>query len=657
MADDAAAAAKAAKAKAYAAQNRAAALEVPEGMLDPSEAGISKNEKKRRIKLIQKALKNKGKPKQKQGPGKKKGGSKKEEEDPTDPTAYFDNRVAAMKRLEDAGSTAYPHKFHISMLVPEFCKTYAHLANEECADATVSIAGRVMSRRAASGRLVFYDLRADGAKVQVMCDFKKFADEAAFTALRDMVRRGDIIGITGVPSRTKRGELSIIPTNGLLLAPCLHMLPKTYTGLSNQETRYRQRYLDLILNDSTRRVFETRARIVSYVRRFLDSRGFLEVETPMMNMIAGGATAKPFETHHEALDMKLYMRVAPELYLKQCIVGGLDRVYEIGRQFRNEGIDMTHNPEFTTCEFYQAYADYNDLMAMTEEMVSGMVYEMFGTYKIPYHNNGADKDPVMIDFEAPWARVEMVAGLEEKLGKTFPEDLSTDAARQFLDDLVVELGVKCGSPRTTARLLDKLVGDFLEEDIISPTFIINHPEICSPLAKYHRDKKGLTERFELFVCQKELINAYTELNNPHVQRERFIEQMKDKTAGDDEAQQHDEGFCVALEHGLAPTGGWGMGIDRLTMFLSDKAQIKEVLLFPAMKPEEATGSGVMTPAEMEKKLEGRGFLGGAAPSGLDNRTYTALCAAEDVDLGEFPRVRSWMVTMSAFTAAVRAGWK
>jgi lysyl-tRNA synthetase class 2 len=387
----------------------------------------------------------------------------------------------------------------------------------------------------------------------------------------------------------------------------LRALPGKHAGLQDIEMRFRQRYLDLLFNDKPREIFYTRSKIINYIRRFLDSRGFLEVETPMMNWMAGGAIAKPFVTHHNQLDMTMFMRIAPELYLKKLIIGGLDRVYEIGRQFRNEGMDLTHNPEFTTCEFYMAYADYNDLMEMTERMISGMVKAIKGRYDIPFTAKRGEP-PIMVDFTPPFERIPMIAGLEQYCPGDFklPGPIESEESRAYLIAKCEELKVTCPLPHTTARLLDRLVGEFLEcRALNKPVFIIDHPAIMSPLAKYHRSEEGLTERFELFVVGKEVCNAYTELNNPKVQRERFTAQLQDRKDGDDESMNFDEGFCKAMEYGLPPTGGWGLGIDRMTMFLTNSDSIREVLLFPTMKPEAnqnnntATATPAPAPAEAD----------------------------------------------------------
>ncbi|KAI8903842.1 hypothetical protein EDD86DRAFT_214461 [Gorgonomyces haynaldii] len=542
---------------------------------------ISKSELKRRTKLRQKEQEKAEK--QKEQPPQQE---KKEE---LDPRQYFENRSKQIKELRvTKNPNPYPYKFHVSVSLTGFIEKFGKLEDGQMSEEVVQVSGRVHNIRQSSKNLIFYDLHQEGVKIQIMASAQDC--EGDFQEMHSIFQRGDIVGVIGKPGKTKRGELSVFPSKVILLTPCLRVLPKANYGFKDQELRYRMRYLDLIMNNNVRDKFVTRAKIINYLRRFLDNLGFLEVETPMMNMIAGGATAKPFVTHHNDLKLDLFMRIAPELYLKELVVGGLDRVYEIGRQFRNEQIDLTHNPEFTTCEFYMAYADMHDLMEITETLLSGMVKSITGGYKIKYHPQGPDGQEWEIDFTPPFRRVSMIAELERVLNVTFPsaDKLQSPEGNKFLSDLCIKNNVDCSAPRTSARLLDKLVGDFIENQCINPTFIMDHPMMMSPLAKAHRSLPGLCERFECFVATKEICNAYTELNDPFDQRERFEQQAADKAAGDDEAQLVDEVFCNALEYGLPPTGGWGMGLDRLTMFLTDSNNIKEVLLFPAMKPVDST---------------------------------------------------------------------
>jgi lysyl-tRNA synthetase, class II len=476
-------------------------------------------------------------------------------------------------RLTNITPDMYPHKYQTTTTIPQFIATYKDLEkNSSLPDKTESIAGRVVSVNSLGKKLFFFKIESDNATVQLLVRQKEYNNDSLFQKMTDLTKKGDIIGATGNPGKSKTGELSLYVTQLTMLAPCLNIIPAQNFGLSDPEIRFNQRYLDLLVNKANKDVFVKRSKIIKTIRTYLDEQNFMEVETPVLSSKVGGANAKPFITHHNELKKDLYMRIAPELYLKQCLIAGFDRVYEIGKQFRNEGIDQSHNPEFTSLEFYMAYADYNDLMTMTEDLVSRIVMVVCGKLEV-----GTDN---YIDFKPPYKKIDIVSTLEQHIGK-LPEDLSTDEANKILSQLCTDRGIECKAPRTTARLLDKLIERYIEPLCNNPTFLMNHPVVMSPLAKVHRDNKYLTERFELFVRGFELANAYTELNDPSVQKERFLAQAKDRVSGDSEAQIMDEDYVTALEYGLAPCAGFGLGIDRLVMFLTGKGNIREVILFPS----------------------------------------------------------------------------
>ncbi|KAK3648338.1 lysyl-tRNA synthetase [Elasticomyces elasticus] len=515
-------------------------------------------------------------------------------EEDLNPNQYFEIRSRAVKRMKDEKNpNPFPHKFSVTYDLVNFEREYGHLKKgEHDRERTVSVAARIYNIRTAGDNLRFYEVAVNGAEIQIMATNLENKSEKPFIEQHDHLRRGDWIGVTGFPGRTspKRednpGELSVFAQETILLAPCLHQIPSEHYGFKDQEERYRNRHLDLIMNKRTRDTFIARSKITRFIRNYFDNAGFFEVETPVLLKNAGGATAKPFTTHHNDLNITLALRIATELPLKQLVVGGLTKVYEMGRVFRNEGIDLTHNPEFTTCEYYEAFADVYDVMERTEELVEGMVNMVCGSLQTKFVTQQGETYDV--DWSRPWKRIDMMPALEEACGEKFPpgDQLHTQETNDFLKRMLKKTGLECTPPLTNTRMIDKMVGEFIEEKCVNPTFITGHPQVMSPLAKYHREQPGLCERFEAFVCKKEIVNAYTELNDPFDQRLRFEEQARQKAQGDDEAQVLDEAFLTAMEYGLPPTGGWGMGIDRMVMFLTNNYSIKEVLTFPMMKDEQ-----------------------------------------------------------------------
>lgn len=448
----------------------------------------------------------------------------------------------------------------------------------------VVMAGRLMTMRS-HGKTAFANIRDKAGDIQIYFRKDVMGEEAyEFVKMLDI---GDIIGIEGHVFRTHKGEITVKVNTLTLLSKSLRPLPEKWHGLTNTELRYRQRYVDLIVNPEVRDTFVKRSKIVAKIRQYMMAHDFMEVETPMMHAIPGGAAARPFITHHNALDIDIYMRIAPELYLKRLIVGGMERVFEMNRCFRNEGIDNRHNPEFTTIESYQAYGDVEDAIRLTENIVSYCAQEVLGTQEITYQGTEINLTP-------PWNRITMAEGVKKYTGEDFDAVTSIEEARAIADRLNVEYTDNDG----IGKILNLCFEDYVEANLIQPTIVYGHPKEISPLAKANRENPLATERFEAFIYGRELANGFSELNDPIDQKQRFLDQLKEREHGDDEAHRMDEDFVTALEYGLPPTSGLGIGIDRLVMFLTDSASIRDVLLFPLMKPE-----GQAKPATTDENTE------------------------------------------------------
>lgn len=435
----------------------------------------------------------------------------------------------------------------------------------------VSIAGRLMSKRG-MGKASFSDVQDRDGKIQLYVK----VDEVGADSYEEFKKFdiGDIVGIKGEVFKTHKGEISVKVKEVTLLSKSLQPLPEKWHGLKDMDLRYRQRYVDLIVNPEVRKTFVIRSKIIKAIRKFLDDRGFLEVDTPLLNTIPGGATAKPFITHHNTLDIDLYLRIAPELYLKRLIVGGMEKVYEMGRMFRNEGMSIKHNPEFTLMEVYEAYNDYKGMMELTENLISDVAQEVLGTTKIEYQGQ-------QIDLTPPWHKMTMIEAVKKYTGIDFDMVSSDEEAKAIAQDKKVHLKGELSK----GEILNLMFEEFVEEHLIQPTFILDYPVEVSPLTKRKPDRPELTERFELFITGREMANAYSELNDPIDQKERFVSQAKKREAGDEEANMMDEDFINSLEYGMPPTGGLGIGIDRLIILLTDSYSIRDVLLFPTMKPK------------------------------------------------------------------------
>ena len=476
-------------------------------------------------------------------------------------------RIDKMHKIEAHGWKPFGHRFLFTHRAADIAAQFDELSEKET---EVTMAGRVMAIRG-HGKTCFMDMQDKTGRIQVYVRKDVIGEENY--ALIKLMDIGDTVGITGTVFRTHMGELSIKATSVEMLSKSLRPLPEKWHGLKDVETRYRQRYVDLIVNPEVRETFVKRSQIIKSVREVLDSHDFLEVETPILNTIAGGAAARPFISYHNALDMQVYMRIAPELYLKRLIVGGMDRVYEMGRVFRNEGIDNRHNPEFTSVEIYQAYADYRDMMDLTEEVVVKTAEKVLGTTTINYEGT-------TIELASPWKRMSMIEAVKEYSGKDFTNVTDLEEARAIAKELNVAIEPTFG----IGKIINACFEEYVEDKLVQPTFITGHPKEISPLAKSNPENPEITDRFEAYIYGREICNGFTELNDPIDQKERFLKQVEERANGDEEANMMDEDFVNALEYGLPPTGGLGIGIDRLVMFLTNSSTIRDVLFFPTMKP-------------------------------------------------------------------------
>ena len=486
-------------------------------------------------------------------------------------------RLAKRAALFEAGQNPYPEHSELEDYVADIEAKYADLADGEDTEDVVKIAGRVVAKRG-QGKIMFIVVRDATAEIQLFCRINDM-DEAAWNTLKAL-DLGDILGVTGVVVRTQRGQLSVAPKSATLLAKAVRPLPEKFHGLSDKETRYRQRYVDLIANDDVRETFRKRSQILSTFRRFMESDGYMEVETPILQTIQGGATAKPFITHFNALDQECYLRIATELHLKRCIVGGFERVFEIGRIFRNEGMDLTHNPEFTTMEAYRAFSDLEGMKALAQGVIKAANKAIGNPEVIEYQGQ-------TIDLSGEWASRPMTDIVSDVLGK----QVTIDTPVEELASAAREKGLEIKPEWTAGKIIAEIYDELGEDTIVNPTFVCDYPIEVSPLAKRFEDDPRLTHRFELVIAGHEYANAFSELNDPVDQAERFAAQMAEKAGGDDEAMEYDEDYVRALEYGMPPAGGIGIGIDRVVMLLTNQASIRDVLLFPHMKPEKGFQSG------------------------------------------------------------------